>query len=434
MRKLLLTLFLLSSVLFATEYPETFSKLGTPLYKSVKPITKYADIKLLENEILSYTNQANRVMSHGFELDKSKDKAKTKEYLLELRKLQKSYDYLLYLLHDSINRAIDKKDYKLFLKLTNYEFDGLLKNSNLKNKSIAFYTENRTKKRSKFLDKKIKHEKLIEESTQEFYNQVVESTYNPNSKQDSTKTVLIETKRSGEYIYVVLKNRNIYDVTVSVKSQYRNITEAQNTPKVIVLKAKSTQNYTKLQLGKGSMSYSYSYSWIIGDKNAVHDDSYIYKLPFADGTSHRVSQGYNTVHTHKGRSKYAVDFAMKEGTKIFASRGGTVVRTKSDSNIGGYSKEFAKHGNYVTVAHSDGTFGTYYHLKQHGVLVKEGDVIERGYALGYSGNTGYSSGPHLHFSVFSAISASSTHSIAIKFASAGGVVSEPKKGSLYQAQ
>ena len=434
MSRLLLTFFLFSSVLFATGYPETFSKLGTPLYKSVKPIARYADIKLLEDKILTFEQQAGQVMSHGFEVDESKDKAKTKEYLLELRKLQKSYDYLLHLLHDSINAAIDKKDYKLFLELTNYEFDGLLKKSNLKNKSIAFYSENRTNKRSKFFEKKIKREKLIEESTQEFYNQVSKFTYNSNSKENSKKTVQIDTQLNGDYIYVVFKNKNLYDVTVSVKSQYENIIEVQDTPKVIVLKANSTRNYTKLKLGRGSRAYSFSYSWIIGDKDAVHDDSYIYKLPFATGTSHMVSQGYDTIYTHKGRSKFAVDFAMKEGTKIFAARGGTVVKTKSDSNLGGYSKEFAKHGNYVTIVHSDGTFATYYHLKQYGVLVKEGDVVARGYALAYSGNTGYSSGPHLHFSVFSAISASSTHSVAIKFASAAGVVSEPKKGTLYQAQ
>jgi len=434
MHRLLLTFFLFSGILLATQYPKAFSQLGTPLYKSVKPISKYASIKLLEDKILSYTNQADKAMAHGLELDRTQEKTKTKAYLLELRKLQKSYDFLLHLLHKSINAAIDKNDYKLFLKLTSYELDGLLKNSNLKNKSIAFYSENRTKKRSSYFEKKIQHEELLEESTQEFYNQVSKFTYNPNSKENSKKSVQINTKLNGDYIDVVFKNKNVYDVTVSVKSQYENITETQKTPKTIVLKANSTKKYTKLKLGRGSRAYSFSYSWIIGDKDAVHDDSYIYKLPYATGTSHRVSQGYDTIHTHKGRSKYAVDFAMKEGTKIYAARGGKVIKTKSDSNLGGYSKEFASHGNYVTIAHLDGTFATYYHLKQHGVLVKVGDEVEKGYAIGYSGNTGYSSGPHLHFSVFRAISASATHSIAIKFASESGIVEEPKRGTLYKSQ
>jgi len=434
MHKLLLLLTLLCSVLFATEYPKTFSKLGTPLYKSLKPISKYSDIELLQEKILTYEQLVGKTIAHGFRVDKSTDKAEIKKYLFELRKLQKNYDYLLHILHDNINKAIDNKDYRLFLRLTNYEFDGLLKNSNLRNKSMVFYNKNRAKKCSKVLEKKIKHAKLIEESTQEFYNQTVQSTYNPNSKQDSTKTVQIEANRVADNIYVVFKNRNIFDVTVSVKSRYKNITETPNTPKVIVLKAQSSKNYTKLYLGKGKREYGYSYRWIIGDKDAVHDDNYIYRLPYKAGTTHRVSQGYNGKATHKDSSQYSVDFAMDEGTKIYAARGGVVVKTKSDSDIGGYGEEFAKHGNYVTIAHEDGTLGTYYHLKYGGVLVRVGDVVQRGYALGYSGNTGYSSGPHLHFSVFSAVSAQKTHTIPTRFSSADGVIQEPVEGALYEAK
>ena len=275
---------------------------------------------------------------------------------------------------------------------------------------------------------------MIEATSKEFYNETVSASYDSNSKIDPTKRVLIETSRVGKYIYVTFINKNIYDITLSVTSEYKNIKETPNTPKIFVLKANSNIEYTKLELGNGSRYYKYGFSWIIGNINAVHDDDYLYRLPFAKGSSYRVSQGYNTIHTHKDSSKYAVDFAMKEGTKIYAARGGVVVKTKSDSNSGGYSKEFAKDGNYVTIAHSDGTLGTYYHLKQGGVLVREGDIVRRGYAIGYSGNTGYSSGPHLHFSVFSAVSAKTTQTIPIKFNSSDGVVVEPRKGVFYTAK
>ena len=115
MSKFLLLVFTFYTVLFAAEYPKTFSKLGTPLYKSVKPLSNYSDVKSLENTIVSFKRQADKTMSNGFKVDKSQEKAKIKEYLFELRKLQKSYDYLLHLLHDNINAAIDNNDYNVIV-------------------------------------------------------------------------------------------------------------------------------------------------------------------------------------------------------------------------------------------------------------------------------------------------------------------------------
>lgn len=56
-------------------------------------------------------------------------------------------------------------------------------------------------------------------------------------------------------------------------------------------------------------------------------------------------------------------------------------------------------GNYISVQHSDGSVAHYRHLKKDGVLVKEGDEVAKGQKIGYSGNTGYSAFPHLHFEV-----------------------------------
>ena len=137
-----------------------------------------------------------------------------------------------------------------------------------------------------------------------------------------------------------------------------------------------------------------------GDPTAVPDPNAVYLLPYKHGTKHKVEQGYFGKFSHSSRyGEYAIDFDMKVGTPILASRGGLVVETKDDSNIRGLSRSYAKYGNYILIYHTDGTFARYLHLKLGGCIVKPGDRVIAGQTIGYSGNTGWSSGPHLHFQV-----------------------------------
>ena len=59
-----------------------------------------------------------------------------------------------------------------------------------------------------------------------------------------------------------------------------------------------------------------------------------------------------------------------------------------------------KYNNYVIIYHSDGTFAEYTHLKRNGVLANVGDKVTQGQVIASSGNTGFSSGPHLHLMVY----------------------------------
>lgn len=122
---------------------------------------------------------------------------------------------------------------------------------------------------------------------------------------------------------------------------------------------------------------------------------YRYPLPWRGGPF-RLTQGANGKYSHftpKGR--YAVDIAMPEGTPIVAARGGTVVRVENEQSGRGNNPS----GNFVRILHDDGTMGVYLHLMKGSVTVREGQRVTAGNPIARSGNTGNSTGPHLHFVV-----------------------------------
>lgn len=86
-----------------------------------------------------------------------------------------------------------------------------------------------------------------------------------------------------------------------------------------------------------------------------------------------------------------VDFGVPSGTKVRAAGDGKVIAT---GNSGNYA-----YGKWIAIDHGDGLVTLYGHLSS--VDVGKGDKVDKGDKIGKSGNTGYSTGPHLHFSVFS---------------------------------
>ncbi|UIX31858.1 M23 family metallopeptidase [Streptomyces sp. GQFP] len=91
--------------------------------------------------------------------------------------------------------------------------------------------------------------------------------------------------------------------------------------------------------------------------------------------------------THSGQ-----DFAVPSGTKVFAAHGGTVV--KAGGNGAG---DGSAYGNAIVIKHGNGTYSQYAHLSK--INVKVGQVVATGQRIALSGNTGNSSGPHLHFEI-----------------------------------
>ncbi|MFH8978426.1 M23 family metallopeptidase [Streptomyces sp. NPDC017890] len=86
------------------------------------------------------------------------------------------------------------------------------------------------------------------------------------------------------------------------------------------------------------------------------------------------------------------DFAVPIGTNVVAAHGGTVV--KAGGNGAGDGPAY---GNAIVIKHGNGTYSQYAHLSK--VNVNVGQVVKTGQSIAKSGNTGNSSGPHLHFEI-----------------------------------
>ncbi|MDK8193080.1 peptidoglycan DD-metalloendopeptidase family protein [Paenibacillus sp. UMB7766-LJ446] len=90
-----------------------------------------------------------------------------------------------------------------------------------------------------------------------------------------------------------------------------------------------------------------------------------------------------------GKMHNGTDFAAPQGTSIYAAEDGVVIMAEW---YGGY-------GNTVIVDHGDGLWTLYPHIRENGILVKEGESVTRGQNIAEVGSTGNSTGPHLHFEV-----------------------------------
>jgi murein DD-endopeptidase MepM/ murein hydrolase activator NlpD len=142
------------------------------------------------------------------------------------------------------------------------------------------------------------------------------------------------------------------------------------------------------------LQYKTRLKYALGDPRLL-PRQYDYPLPWVGGPF-RLTQGANGKYSHftpKGR--YALDIAMPEGTPIIAARAGMVVRIENQQSGRGNNPS----GNFVRVLHDDGTMGVYLHLQRGSVQVQEGQRVALGQQLARSGNTGNSTGPHLHFVV-----------------------------------
>jgi murein DD-endopeptidase MepM/ murein hydrolase activator NlpD len=237
---------------------------------------------------------------------------------------------------------------------------------------------------------------------------------------------------------VELRAANLRDIPLTFTLKVRTFDMQPEGPEVVTETLEPNESRLVMVLQPSRSGYDgrfrYSYDWTVGRLDAVHDDSHVYRLPYASGRSYRVLQGYGSRFSHTGLEQYAVDFKMPTGTPVHAARSGIVARVEESHSRGCWEDECGAYANYIVILHDDGTTGEYYHLAQNGSLVEPGDRVEAGQQIGLSGNTGHTTMPHLHFAVYRAAAWGETQSIPVRFASMDGIVGQPRRGEYYVAQ
>jgi murein DD-endopeptidase MepM/ murein hydrolase activator NlpD len=183
----------------------------------------------------------------------------------------------------------------------------------------------------------------------------------------------------------------------------------------------------------GPAEIRYDYGYVIGEPGAQHRPAQPYRAPFALAQRFQVTQAPPDAVTHVDpSSRNAVDIAMPVGTAVHAARAGVVINVAARHFRSGLNPQNMDEANFVQVLHDDGTHAIYAHLQLDTVRVRPGQPVARGEYIASSGNTGFSSGPHLHFVVLRNVGMRS-ESVPVTFAGLGGASVAPRSGQALTA-
>lgn len=179
--------------------------------------------------------------------------------------------------------------------------------------------------------------------------------------------------------------------------------------------------------------FTLEYRYVVGRPLPDYVSRIDYLSPFAPGERFQVSQGFGGEFSHHDlQNQYAVDIMMPVGTPIHAARAGVVLEVEDDFYANGMLQAFASKANSIWILHDDGSMAVYAHLALEKAQVQPGLQVKAGELIGYSGNTGFSSGPHLHFAI-QVNRGMLLESVPFQFRDANQHASEPRQGDWLEA-
>lgn len=253
-------------------------------------------------------------------------------------------------------------------------------------------------------------------------------------KHEPTQKVFVQNRGSRQrpLLYVVNELHGPVEVRVSLTNSYNvDSNFGWNDSFVIPARGEKRIGYIKPKNPNARWSYAYNTTYTLGDPKAQPDQHASYAPPIPAGKGFRITQAFNGIFSHQdSANRYAVDIAMDVGTPVLASRGGVVMDIEEDFSKGGtHTSKLAYKANSVRILHDDGTMAIYAHLQLESIQVRAGDRVSTGQHIANSGNTGFSSGPHLHFAIH-CNKYQKLESIPFKFSDRGGKQFTPQPNTI----
>lgn len=249
---------------------------------------------------------------------------------------------------------------------------------------------------------------------------------------EDTNVVLYRVNK-GSTIVLMARLSRCSEACITFSATLENMSSSVSLPQTVEVtgpKSVTLAVFTPIN-PKAPSHCTGAYTWEYGKRLASAPRAFSYQFPYHSGP-YRVLQAAHGAFSHNlgTPDAEAIDWAMPVGTLIYPARAGTVIGYRDDSNVGGPDKKWEEECNYVIVKHDDGTMAEYLHLQRYGVLAKLGARVTTETPLALSGNTGYTTEPHLHFAVFTLSSGSISQSLPIAFASGTGDAYTPEQGDL----
>lgn len=177
-----------------------------------------------------------------------------------------------------------------------------------------------------------------------------------------------------------------------------------------------------------SWKFTLQYRYVIGRPLGNYVSTMAYLPPIAPGGRFQITQAFGGEFSHQDeQNRYAVDIMMPVGTPIYAARVGMVMEVDDDYFKSGTEQAYANKANSIRILHDDGSMAVYAHLELEKAQVRPGLQVQAGELIGYSGNTGFTTGPHLHFAV-QINQGMQLVSVPFQFANSEGAAFEPRVG------